>query len=343
MQNTSHKQKGTKCPVCGEKSTVILWSTESQQAAGHFLLKNRNSTKYAQLVAHIEQLWQGTTSDILKCSDCGFCFCDPYVAGDGTFYHLAFGDKPGYPQWKWDFQITYEHLIGKPNQSLRLLEIGAGNGAFIRKVIAEITPKENILCTEFSEHGRSAIEAMGVQCAPIDFQDLSDANFQNSFDAICMFQVLEHMDHLDGHFEKLAWLAKPGADLFITVPNHLRTEFNELHGGLLDMPPNHIGRWNKKCFEVIGEKYGFKVTDFKTETASLKASLITFSHYRFLRRSQTPGSFANRISGISNRRARQICQAFSVAMTSIPLLPLVFRNKSKLGMSSWVHFVKNPD
>src|SRR5208337_399944 len=157
----------------------------------------------------------------------------------------------GYPKWKWEFQETYEAIKKLAKSDLKLMEIGAGDGAFIRRIAEEILPKENIFCTEFSRYGRHRIEYFGVKCSAEDVRCLSDSNseYEDAFDIVCMFQVLEHMDRLELLFKKLNLLMKSGGNLFISVPNQRLIEFNENNGALLDMPPNHVGRWNIRCFE----------------------------------------------------------------------------------------------
>jgi SAM-dependent methyltransferase len=129
--------------------------------------------------------------------------------------------------------------------------------------------KENIFCTEFSEYGRHQIENWGIKCVPKDIRELSGQEYEKCADVICLFQVLEHMDGLDVLFEKLNWLLKPGGSIFIAVPNQNMIEFNELNGALLDMPPNHIGRWNRICFEIIGSRHNLTLEDYQVENSDL--------------------------------------------------------------------------
>ena len=255
VQNYQQIPKKSQCPVCCTNNAHRLWETSSKQAAQHFVLQETDPERFLELVAQIEQLWGQSTCEVIQCDNCGFCYSNPYIAGDERFYNLAY-DNSGYPAWKWEFQLTYNLLKKFSKPDLKLLEIGAGDGAFIKRIAGEVLPKENLLCIEFSQYGRQQIEKLGVQCVAEDVRNLSNEELKASFDLVCMFQVLEHMDKLDALFQKLNWLMKQGGSLFIAVPNPRRTEFNELNGALLDMPPNHIGRWNKKCFEEIGKPDG---------------------------------------------------------------------------------------
>lgn len=227
MQNYRAKITKAMCPICYNENGHILWSINSKQAAQHFVLQEKSPERFAKLASHIEHLWRKDTCDVVQCDVCEFVYSNPYVAGDERFYRLAY-DRSGYPTWKWEFQQTYDVLRRSQAPNTKLLEVGAGDGAFVRKIAEDIIPKENILCTEYSEYGRSQIEQFGVECLSEDIRELSNTEIDGSFDIVCMFQVLEHMDRLDVLFKKLSFLTREGGSLFIAVPNQRRIKFNEL-------------------------------------------------------------------------------------------------------------------
>jgi SAM-dependent methyltransferase len=236
--------------------------------------------------------------------------------------------------------MTYDELNKNFSPPKKLMEIGAGDGAFIKRISENILLKENILCTEYSDYGMKQIKNFGVKCLSEDVRNISNPELKASFDIICMFQVLEHMDRLEVLFQKLNWLMKNGASLFIAVPNSNRIEFNELNGALLDMPPGHIGRWNKKCFEEIGKQNGFYLKDYKVEESSFFSMAKQFIIYRLLRKSQQGNSFENRIFRLKNRYLLRTMQVIGLAVHSIIAIPALTKINSRLGGSQWVHFIK---
>lgn len=340
MQNYQQIPKLIRCPVCFTNHAGSLWSVSSQQAAQHFVLQEKYPERFLELVSHIEVLWGQHSCEFVQCDYCKFCYSHPYIAGDERFYTLAY-ERSGYPSWKWEFQLTYDVLNKYSRSDLTLLEIGAGDGKFVKRISKYILQKENIFCTEFSEYGRLEIEKLGVKCLSEDFRNLTDPDLKESLDVVCMFQVLEHMDRLEILFQKLNWLIKSGGSLFIAVPNPSRVEFNELNGALLEMPPNHIGRWNKKCFEIIGNRHGFHIEDYKIEEGNFIPMAIQFIIYRMLRKSQQRGSFENNIFKIHNRYLLRIMQIICFAFNSILAIPALTKKNSLQGESQWVHFIKS--
>lgn len=339
MKHYQLKPTEATCPVCDASEADILWSVNSKQAAQHYVLQEVAPEKFLQLVSQIESLWQQSTCDIVRCKQCGFCYSHPYVAGDGEFYSLAY-ERSHYPTWKWEHQLTYDAL-SKGSKNFKLLELGAGDGAFVKQVAPSLTAKENLLCTEYSDYGRTQIQNYGIQCLPKDVREAEFEQFQGQFDAVCLFQVIEHMDRLDELFQRLNLITQPNANLFISVPNPNHVEFSELNGGLMDMPPNHIGRWNRGCFETIGDRWGWSVESYEVEKTGFIPNATIFAKYRFWRESQKAGSFANRVSQMNNPAIQKMMRAAGVGMYALTSLPaLAALNSPNLGLSQWLHLRK---
>lgn len=333
------------CPICGFSEGDLLYSITASDATQHFVLKEVEPVRHNKLQSHISKLWGQSTCDSVSCRTCGFGYAEPYVAGDSTFYTLAY-ERSGYPIWGWEYEVTKiaikETILGLGQSSLRLLEIGSGNGAFVRKIAPEILPKENVFCLEFSDYGRQIILDYGIECDGVDIRSLNNPKLERSFDIICMFQVLEHMDRLEQLFKKINHLATSQAHIFIAVPNPKRIQFNETHGNLLDMPPNHIGRWNQSSFELVGSKFGWKLVEHKIEPQNIYETIKQQITYRYLRMSQNSTSLANVIERIKYKQIRHILRmslAICYSFTRFNVLYYAVHNED-LGDSQWVHLVR---
>lgn len=267
------------CPVCHGQECCVLYSVDTDQAARHVAPDRVDEKCVSRLRSHVETLWQGAECHFLRCENCRFCFALPFVAGDRTFYSIAYGDAK-YAPWKWEHQLTYDALqksiASGEGRQFRLLEIGAGNGSFVKGVSPSLIGKENVLCIEYSDSGANEISRYGIKCSTSDIRNAEFSEYENSFDAICMFHVLEHMSEFDEVFERITSLATERADLFIAVPNGKYREAYDRIGVVLDVPPTHISRWNKKCFEIIGERYGWALVDDKVESPGYLGELRTF-------------------------------------------------------------------
>jgi SAM-dependent methyltransferase len=130
---------------------------------------------------------------------------------------------------------------------------------------------------------------MGIEAYSWHFTELANKNnYKGKFDVICLFQVLEHLDNLDVTFKTFNTIAAPGAQLFIGVPNSKKIKFNEIKGALLDIPPNHIGRYNKKNFQLLGNKYGWDISEIQIEPYTSMDVMKTVMFSQSLKRVELP-------------------------------------------------------
>lgn len=329
------------CPVCGCCEGRLLYAVNATEAAGHYVTKGEDPDRHEALRRHIGSLWKGDRCEIVRCTNCGLSFAHPYEAGDVTFYTLAY-ERTGYPEWKWEFQITRDTLQKLRLRDFHLLEVGAGNGAFVQRVAPSLTPKDHVLTTEFSDYGARAIRDYGISCLSEDFRSLCQPAMNGRFDVVCLFQVLEHLDRLDTLFAQINQFTKPAAHVFFAVPNGRIIEFNEQHEGLLDMPPNHIGRWTREAFSIFGKRHGWSLAAHEIEPESLSSKFKLFVKYRVYRARQKEGTLVWRAKRLRNRFARKLAMTAIVPLYALSAAPLLVKLKTPdFGHSQWVHFIRD--
>jgi len=82
-----------------------------------------------------------------------------------------------------------DFLKGKNN--LTILELGAGDGYTSEIIIKALKPKQYI-ATEFSKEGVKKIKKKGIKAIQMDAAKLAFKN--NSFDVVCAFNTMHHVD-----------------------------------------------------------------------------------------------------------------------------------------------------
>jgi len=320
------------CPVCSHSKNRLLYKVNSREASNHFLITQGISTDMLNIVNEkIKSVWNKDTAAVILCNNCGFGFADPFIAGDQEFYNLLpHASAEGAENWKWEFEKSYNKInqIRAGHPGLTLLEIGASTGDFVKR-IAGIIPKQNIFCLEHSEVGVDSIRKAGIEAHSWDFRNLKTQKaFSKRFDVVCLFQVLEHLDHIHDTFETINMVTKPGGHLFIGVPNEKKIRFNELSDGLLDMPPNHICRYNKKSFEILSEKYGWVIKEIAIEPYTVLEVMKTVMFYRSLKKLQSPAS--------KESLAQRIKEYIQIKYMRVQA---IFKHK-ELGETQWVYLQK---
>jgi SAM-dependent methyltransferase len=284
------------CPICGSKNSKVLYQVTCDESARHFAV-NRKSETFFRLREHLANLWGAKECSVVKCEDCDFGYASPYVGGDKKFYDLAY-QRSSYPTWKFEFQETLDFLsnISVDREKFSVLEVGSGDGAFVSQLTGMVS-SDSICATEYSDYGAEQIKKLGIEVYQSDFRE--NHKWIGKFAAVCMFQVLEHLDNLQAVFEGINRITKENAYLFLAVPNNKRINFNEANGALLDMPPNHIGRYTQKSFALIADRFGWEIKSNKVEQANSEKFLSQFSEYVYLRKTQSDNTLEHLIH--SNR------------------------------------------
>ncbi|WP_442844653.1 class I SAM-dependent methyltransferase [Leeuwenhoekiella sp. H156] len=174
------------------------------------------------------------------------------IYGDSAFYeHLQKFDWY-YMPWKWE----HEYLLNKLNKKDKVLEVGAGGLGFIQKLSAL-----NFDCVglELNEQSIEKARELGLDVKKKSIQAFSLKN-NESFDVVCSFQVLEHITDVHSFISSKIKSLKPGGRLVICVPNNDSfIKYDE--GGILNFPPHHAGRWNRKSLNSVASYFNLEIVD----------------------------------------------------------------------------------
>jgi 2-polyprenyl-3-methyl-5-hydroxy-6-metoxy-1,4-benzoquinol methylase len=242
------------CPVCHSVcSDPPLYRYKVSEAAAHFCPATRNAHRNQRLEACIRRLWQGEESVVLRCQECGFAFGYPFIGGDEEFYSILHEQK-GYPQWRWDYTIAITQALAN-NAGGKILEIGAGTGNFLR----QLGPQWVCYAVEASDDNRKDLESHKIHV----LHDLESAmnSEGGTFQAIVMFQVLEHLANFRDVLAQCHKLLSRGGKLVITVPYGEAMIRQEKLLGCHDMPPNHINKWTPQSLSYVLRDIGFEPSE----------------------------------------------------------------------------------
>jgi 2-polyprenyl-3-methyl-5-hydroxy-6-metoxy-1,4-benzoquinol methylase len=97
----------------------------------------------------------------------------------------------------------------------RLLDIGAGTGAFAHHMEIHGWKVTGLEPDPMARERAAVVHQINLE--PVDRLALEKPD---SYDAITLWHVLEHVHELHGYMEQLKNLVKPGGKIFIAVPNY---------------------------------------------------------------------------------------------------------------------------
>jgi SAM-dependent methyltransferase len=211
--------------------------------------------------------------DVWKCSACTFRFTQnvPTEAYIGSYYQSS--DYVSHSDSKKGIINRLYHIVRsftlKGKQKLVqkatgvhegvLLDIGAGTGAF-----ANAMQKAGWDVTGLEPDKIARDNAItNYQLHLSESEELNNLTGE-TFDAITMWHVLEHVHDLEGYLEKFFDILRPEGRLIVAVPNYTSYDATiyKKYWAAYDVP-RHLYHFSPKSMEVLIERKGFLLEAIK--------------------------------------------------------------------------------
>jgi SAM-dependent methyltransferase len=228
------------CPVTGKPAVKLV-----QWVSVRFLVNlwriifkvdARSSFGQQQRVG----LWESPT---------GLCFFDPPLEGDHAFYEQFYEFLLQQKLWSNDaIRREFELAARRIRPGDRVLDVGCGFASF-RRVI----PQASYIGLDPHFAGHS-------DAADVSSQTLREhlVAHAGAYDAVCAFQVLEHVKAPASMFADMVRAARPGGYVIIGVP-HVPSALTRIPNFVLNAPPHHLTWWTEAALRALAEGGGAAV------------------------------------------------------------------------------------
>ena len=219
---------------------------------------------------------------LYQCDQTGYRFYHPKgMDGDGKFYS-ALQQRLGegyYHDWKFENQLALD--IIQPED--RVLDIGCGIGKFLNKVKDKA---KEVAGLELNETAVEVCRKNGLNVCN-EMIGHHAAHKPAYYDVVCMFQVLEHIYDIKIFLDDALKVLKKGGKLVIGVPNSEPYFQGYDKYCTLNLPPHHMGLWNKEVFKKIAPLFNLDIKQVKYD---VKGKIITYAYLRakFLAKIKSP-------------------------------------------------------
>jgi 2-polyprenyl-3-methyl-5-hydroxy-6-metoxy-1,4-benzoquinol methylase len=240
---------------------------------------------------------------VCECPDTAYRFFYPFVEGREEFYADLQRVAGYYPEWKWENEVA-ARFIG---ENITLLDIGCGEGFFLD----QIRTKKNCAVTglEFNQKAVEKCREKGIEVYKTSINEFA-ADHAEKFDAVCLFQVLEHIVEVREFLEAALKTLKKGGILIVGVPNNKPYIFLRDKFCMLNLPPHHTGLWNETSLKSLSRH-------FDIETVAIEEEAPSGEHLAYYR--------LNYFKVLAENADSPLTKKFYLVLSRISGLPLIRR------------------
>lgn len=232
------------CPSCHSDRCILL----------ELLDKNRIVDLYQRkLKMDVARLVKEDVS-LYCCERCDLRFFDPVCSGDQEFYAELQSFDWYYLADKYEFGFAAKHIEARMN----VLEIGSGEGAFALKI-----PSATYTGLEFSDTAIAVAKSRNVNLLRESIEEHAKKN-AGRYDAICTFQVLEHVTDIATFVASACGCLRVGGLLIVSVPSEDSFMGAEINPPL-NIPPHHLSRWTDLALTNIATTFPLQLVEIHHE------------------------------------------------------------------------------
>lgn len=188
-----------------------------------------------------------------QCDVCGLCFFSPQVPAAPDVYSLL-QDRPFYHQVdRREFERAATYTAGK-----RVLDVGGGTGAASAALGASMYVG--------LETNMAAIRSASEKGVEVRFETIQEHSLERPgyYDAVCAFQVLEHVPDPRSFLQECLATLREGGFLILSVPAQ-DSFISALPNNPLNLPPHHLTWWPDSSMRKVAEIWDLEMVVLQAE------------------------------------------------------------------------------
>jgi 2-polyprenyl-3-methyl-5-hydroxy-6-metoxy-1,4-benzoquinol methylase len=252
----------------------------SAKDAKDLLTKHRNSFEQVTCVAcnsaKLQRQFRKLGFWYVLCQDCDTLFTNPRPNFESL--NEIYIDSPSTNFWVNEFfkpvaEVRRKKIFAPRAQYVKNFfpqyhksvvgDIGAGFGIFLIE-LKNLWPLAKVVAIDPSIDMAKICRAKDLETVQTSLEEMP-AKWNNKFDLLCMFELLEHLQNPRYFLSEVNKRLKRGGCLFISAPNGQGFDIQILWEKSKNVfPPHHLNFFNPGSIQILLEQTGFEVV--KSET-----------------------------------------------------------------------------
>jgi len=232
------------CLLCGSRDVAVV-----DRVAFSDLRQLWFETFEVDIATCLDVPYDEADVPLRRCAACRIEFYPPALRGNETLYDKLQAFEFYYPKEKWEFEVALRDLA----LCRDIVEIGCGPGRFLERAVSTY-PETRVRGLELNADCVRTCRERGLEVEGRTIEDFA-ATAGESLDAVCGFQVLEHVAAPATFLGSAFRCLRPGGLALISVPNaqgFTRYAVN----AITDMPPHHVTRWTVDVMRRVAVLHG---------------------------------------------------------------------------------------
>ena len=144
----------------------------------------------------------------------------------------------------------------------RVLEVGCGAGYFLEKLLQQGKKVQGV---ELNTAAAAFAREREVPVAAVALEDFA-AQHRESFAAVCLFQVIEHVAEPLEFLDHALTCLQPGGLLVLCVPN-MAGILGRMDPLVSNIPPHHVTRWTPAALGFLKNHFPVELIALRYEPA----------------------------------------------------------------------------
>lgn len=266
----------------------------------------------------VKEYFKTEKFQLLQCNKTKYRFFYPLdLEGQEKLYiDLSTNRKSYYRFPKWEHTTVINFLANYKIRSL--LEIGCANGDFIHFIRRCYRIKVSGI--ELNSQAVDEGKRRGLDIHSERIEMHKEKNIK--YEAICSFQVIEHVSDVKLFFSNSLDILESGGLFIFGVPNSNPYLYYFDRNHTLNMPPHHMGLWDKETVKNVAKLFNLKVIKIFIEPPS------DYEVETIINQWVNNGGLINRIFGLVCKEVLQVSGKINKRKLVLSLLKLIFQGRN---------------